>query len=291
MVLVQLEGQYRVGEVLGVSRKRKVLILQPYRIPDGLSVEPEHTLGDDFHIAPTKRRIYLQVSDISDITPINVNIIEASAFPRSRIDALGQRMRTGALTRGDLQLLDSWRREYRPAYLLTVSALKSSFGFTVSGRPAKTTGAIREKLIRQKVRLSQMQDIAGCRVIVKNLSEQAAAVQSLTKLFAKTRVYDRRANPSHGYRAVHITAHVEGRPVEMQIRTELQHRWAELSQKLADVVDKRIKYGEGHPESLNILARLSHIVATIEEASAEDKAPTQEVIDIMAEIAQIADRA
>jgi putative GTP pyrophosphokinase len=292
MVLVFVkdsESARWVGEVRGISKKREVLILHPYRIPDGLFVQPEHKLGTDFHLAPMRNTVSIPLAEIRDVKAVNVNIIEASAYSRSRIDALGERIRRGALTRTDLRLLDAWRREYRPAYLLTVSALEGSFGFTASGRPAKTTGAISEKLIRQNVRLSQMQDIAGCRVIVKNLKEQDSAVADVTKLFAKTRVYDRRASPSHGYRAVHITAQVEGRPVEIQIRTELQHRWAELSQKLADVVDKGIKYGEGHAESLSVLSRLSLIVARIEETEAEAQAPTQEVIDLMAEIGQLAE--
>jgi ppGpp synthetase/RelA/SpoT-type nucleotidyltranferase len=34
-------------------------------------------------------------------------------------------------------------------------------------------------------------------------------------------VIDRRINPSHGYRAVHIIAKVSGMPIEIQVRTSL----------------------------------------------------------------------
>jgi len=48
----------------------------------------------------------------------------------------------------------------------------------------------------------------------------------------------------HGYRAVHVIAFPEGVPVEIQVRTLWQHEWAELFEKLADRVGRRIRYGD-----------------------------------------------
>jgi ppGpp synthetase/RelA/SpoT-type nucleotidyltranferase len=47
-----------------------------------------------------------------------------------------------------------------------------------------------------------------------------------------------------GYAAVHVIVFPEGTPIEIQIRTAWQHEWAELFEKLADLVGRGIRYGE-----------------------------------------------
>lgn len=59
---------------------------------------------------------------------------------------------------------------------------------------------------------------------------------------------DRRANPSWGNRAVHVIATVNGKPVEIQVRTKLQDLWAQAMEKLADVWGRGIRYGEAPEE-------------------------------------------
>ena len=55
-----------------------------------------------------------------------------------------------------------------------------------------------------------------------------------------------------------------GMPVEVQVRTELQHSWAQLSEKLSDVVDASVKYGGG-PEILrSTLLDLSNLLGQME---------------------------
>lgn len=52
--------------------------------------------------------------------------------------------------------------------------------------------------------------------------------------------------------------------IEIQVRTLLQHQWAELSEKLSDVVDSAIKYGGGDVEVVSLLARTSDVMAKVE---------------------------
>jgi ppGpp synthetase/RelA/SpoT-type nucleotidyltranferase len=65
---------------------------------------------------------------------------------------------------------------------------------------------------------------------------------------------------------VHVIANLDGKPVEIQIRTEFQHLWAELSEKLSDVVDPAIKYGGGPREMRKLLGTASRILAKGEAA-------------------------
>lgn len=48
----------------------------------------------------------------------------------------------------------------------------------------------------------------------------------------------------HGYVAVHVIVFPGDAPIEIQIRTAWQHEWAELFEKLADLVGRGIRYGE-----------------------------------------------
>jgi len=186
------------------------------------------------------------------------------AFSRTQIDRLGDRLKGGSHTESDLRLLDDYRRSFGEAYETVVRTLRQR-GEVPTGRLAKSTVSIAEKLRRESIRLSQMQDIAGCRIVVGNVVEQEQLVASLKADFPGASLIDRRDHPSHGYRAVHVIAEISGKPVEIQVRTSLQHMWANLSEKSSDVLDPTIKYGGGPDEWRNRLGKLSESVAAYEK--------------------------
>ena len=152
---------------------------------------------------------------------------------KTEIDRLGIRLRE-SVSPDDLRLLYSYRLSFASAYEEILQAIKATTGIDASGRPAKSTTAIVDKLSRESIRLSQMQDIAGCRIVVVDIESQNALTSKLSALFIDAVTSDRREKPSHGYRAIHIIVHHADRAVEIQIRTQLQHLWAEHSEKLAD---------------------------------------------------------
>jgi putative GTP pyrophosphokinase len=159
---------------------------------------------------------------------------------KTQINRLGERLKKGEVSDEDLRLLDDYRRSFSYAYDTVVSKIRDDLGLEPTGRPAKSTSSIAEKLRRETIRLTQIQDIAGCRVVVPNIDEQEELAKNLTVLFGATLV-DRRKTPSHGYRAVHAIATVFDKTIEIQIRTILQHMWAELSEKLADKQGQELK--------------------------------------------------
>jgi putative GTP pyrophosphokinase len=185
-------------------------------------------------------------------------------FTKSQIDRLGERLRKGGYTPEDLRLLDSYRRAFTNAYEGVISAVVSKLGLAPTGRPAKSTNSIIDKLQRESIRLSQMQDIAGCRVTVADLIDQDDVIHRLGTIFEQHTVVDRRDNPSHGYRAVHVVVEQNGKLIEIQVRTSLQHLWAEVSEKLADVLGSEIKYGKGDKDVQIILSIASQNIQLLE---------------------------
>jgi hypothetical protein len=188
----------------------------------------------------------------------------SSKLSKTQIDQLGHRLREGDLIVSDLELLDSYRRTFGVAYDRVIRLLREQLVLEPTGRPAKSTSSIIEKLRRESIRLTQVQDIAGCRIIVSDIAEQDRVVAAICEAFPDASVIDRRQNPSHGYRAVHVIARTEGKLVEAQIRTSLQHLWAELSEKFSDMVDPAIKYGGGEPPIRALLTITSRLVAETE---------------------------
>jgi ppGpp synthetase/RelA/SpoT-type nucleotidyltranferase len=184
-------------------------------------------------------------------------MLPSMELSKSQIDRLGGRLRKGDINETDLRLLDGYRRSFGDAYEDVVREVSEKLYLEPTGRPAKSTTSIIDKLQRESIRLSQMQDIAGCRLTVADILTQDAVVAQLVGLFDKATVVDRREHPSHGYRAVHVIVDHSGKLIEVQVRTLLQHLWAELSEKLSDIVDKEIKYGGGSNEVAVSLATMS----------------------------------
>ncbi len=157
--------------------------------------------------------------------------------------------------------------------------LREVLGIEATSR-LKTINTIIEKLRRERTRLATMQDIAGLRVVSKmGLAEQDELVGKITSLFPGSKVDDRRERPSYGYRAVHIIALVDERPVEIQVRTELQDRWAQVMEGMADELGRGIRYGE-EPKSkaaaknLAVMKILSELITSMERHPGEGvKAP------------------
>ncbi|MEO6222828.1 MAG: hypothetical protein ABIP90_06225 [Vicinamibacterales bacterium] len=168
------------------------------------------------------------------------------------IDKLGDRLRGPELPESDLRQLDEYRMSFGPSYQEAMWVIRERGKLEPTGRFPKTPGSIAGKLTREpSIRLTQIQDIAGCRIVVPSVERQLIAQAVIEFCFSDlpTRVIDRRDRPSHGYRAVHIVVQIRERAVEIQLRTALQHLWAEFSEKLSDSFGIEVKYGGGQNKS------------------------------------------
>lgn len=167
------------------------------------------------------------------------------SWSKSKIDKLGERLRSAEEpTAEDLDLLDEVRALYMEPMRLVANGL-IELGYSPTTRPEKTWQSTVEKLKRETIRLSQIRDLAGARVVVDGgMSAQDETVRRIGERFPDHKPIDRRENPMHGYRAFHLEVKVDGSFVEIQIRTPLQDLWAQVNEKVADLFGRGIRYGK-----------------------------------------------
>jgi len=144
-------------------------------------------------------------------------------------------------------------------------ALQEKLGATVAERPGKTTQSIIAKLRRQTIKLSQIRDIAGGRVVVADLSAQERAGDRIRQSYPRAQCIDRRKTPVIGYHALHFVIRSDAKAYELQIRTIGQQRWAQLSEKFADLVGFEIKYGGGPENVRTVLTLLGELIYQVEQ--------------------------
>jgi hypothetical protein len=166
-------------------------------------------------------------------------------WTNSRINKLGEQLRRedppGEQAFAQLQ---EFRLRYDEPMRQVESILRNELHVEATSR-LKTSNTIIEKLRREKTRLHTMQDIAGLRIVRDmTLTEQDALVNLLCAKLPESKIVDRRLKPSFGYRAVHVIVTLDGLPVEIQVRTLLQHYWAQSVEKLADELGRGLRYGE-----------------------------------------------
>lgn len=162
----------------------------------------------------------------------------------SQIKRLGDRIaRSAEATKEDRELLQRLIADYVEPMALVQDRIRNELGLDSTARP-KTEKTTIEKLRRDRTRLNKMQDLAGVRINAPmTLAEQDAIVERLGSLFPGAEVNDLRNREGNPYRAVHVVTSVAECPVEIQVRTPLQHAWADVFERLADATDRRIRYG------------------------------------------------
>lgn len=168
----------------------------------------------------------------------------AAGMSRRQIDRLGERLRENR-TAADEELLADYRETFFNAQLLVMFDMgRLGIGQPDGGRLKRPESVIAKLERDSRIRLSRMQDIAGCRLVTDSKAEQDEIYARLQADFDIYRAYDIRENPHSGYRAVHVVIRREDKFVEVQVRTRSQREWARLSE-LATAYDSSVKYGGG----------------------------------------------
>ncbi len=225
------------------------------------------------------------------------------------INRLGDRLRTSTVVDdSDLQLLQVLRRDYETALHAAQARIADEFvDFAVPTSRLKTVQTLVGKLRREPhMNLSQVQDVAGVRIVRDmNLAEQSKIAERIAGVFDGSKTIDRRVKSTFGYRAVHVVVRVDGLPVEVQVRTALQDRWAQIVERTADYWGRQIRYGQAPnaPEEsvgavsrkfiVDLISRLSPLIESCEQSSSARQLKVrgdlycQEVTQVLAEIARL----
>ncbi|WP_310630673.1 RelA/SpoT domain-containing protein [Paraburkholderia sp.] len=141
----------------------------------------------------------------------------------------------------------------------------------------KRANSIVAKLRRfPKMRLTQMQDIGGCRAVLSTLAD----VETLRESFKNSKIKHRLVNEKDyitnpkpdGYRGIHLVyRYVSDRKetynnhsIEIQIRTKLQHAWATAVETVSTLIGQGLKAHQGDQVWLDFFSLVSAAFAILE---------------------------
>lgn len=193
---------------------------------------------------------------------IDLQVGEKMSVSKSQLDKAGIIL-TRNLSPNELSylnaesILDAWRREHLTP--LTEITLKlqdwlRDFGkdYYLAQRLKRRPQIVR-KLSRLSVRLSQLQDVGGCRIILESNTNVDEFIRFIdlkvkkTKYFSILRQTDYRAKgrDSTGYRAVHLILERNELKVELQLRSNIQHYWCESIERTSVIYGQHLKEGQG----------------------------------------------
>lgn len=176
-----------------------------------------------------------------------------------------------------LDLIEVYRKSFNSARLQTQKTLEfliaqESIEARVSSR-LKRMEIIIEKLIRESnLGLATMQDIGGCRILMSDLHKLRQIQDVICDNFTqKRKISDYTEVPrKSGYRAVHIVVNVLGKPIEIQLRTQSMHDWAETVEKFSRLNGINLKHDGDSTEhrTFETYARLNRALELARDAIA-----------------------
>ena len=116
--------------------------------------------------------------------------------------------------------------------------------------------------------MTQLQDIGGLRIIVDQNSDVDRLIEYITdKLKRQTSIvikrtvdYRKKGRDDSGYRAAHIIMEKDGVSLELQIRSRIQHYWAELIERTSVIYGYVIKELEGDERVIKYFKEFSNLI-------------------------------
>lgn len=220
---------------------------------------------------------------------------------KSRIDKAGRSLsHPGEETLESLELeevFDSYRASHlEPLSRTTLDLqrwLQGYGGQYYIAQRLKRKPQIVRKLRRLSVRLTQLQDIGGCRIIVDTNKDVDRLIGYVERNLSasddlnlcRTTDYRDKGRDQTGYRSAHLIIERDGRSIELQIRSKIQHYWAESIERTSVIYGYHLKEQEGDPSVIEYFKTLSDVFFEIEsgrDPSIQDKI----ALDRLREVAQ-----
>ena len=229
--------------------------------------------------------------------------IKPEGYSRKRVDWAGNILidKNSSIEEKDeaLSILDNWRAIHRYPMHIFKKRLKlvseKIDKNAVSVQRLKRLPSVLKKLQRvysgekSSMKLSRMQDIAGCRAVVSNVSMAKKLYKEgyLQSDLKHTRINEKdyiSYPKSDGYRSIHLVykykSNKEGKmdynglQIEIQIRSKLQHLWATAIETVDLFTRQAIKSNEGEKEWKDFFRLVSSAFAVMEKTPLVPNTPS-----------------
>lgn len=231
--------------------------------------------------------------------------IDPKKYSKSQSNKAGIILRENNISKEErekaLEVLSNWRASHNYPMQVFYNRLKRVSekidSNSLTAQRLKRVPSILAKLNRKydgmdkpSMKLTQMQDIAGCRVVlstvklVNYLFEEEYIKGDLKHKRIKINNYIK--NPKHdGYRSIHLIYEYfsdKGRTefnnflVEIQIRSKLQHIWATAVETVGFFTKQAIKSNEGEEAWLEFFKLISSAFAKLENCPSIEGTPDDE---------------
>ena len=192
-----------------------------------------------------------------------------------------------------MDVVDNWRAAH--AYPLNTFQItlrnraRRIDRYPLVAQRRKRVRSIREKLIRYPwLKLSQMQDIAGCRAILSSVENVYELVSMYKRGYSQHVLVSEndyiRKPKADGYRSYHLIYRYgdakhpdfQDRQIEMQIRSQMQHCWATAVETVDIFLRQGLKAHRGDPKWRRFFALSGSAIALAERCRVAPRTPKQE---------------
>ena len=226
-------------------------------------------------------------------------------YLRGEIDAAGQALVDGQehTTISDeepLRIVNNWRSSHAfPLNTMQMNLREKSKRIdsrSMVAQRIKRLSSIKSKLCRfEWLSLSKMQDLGGCRAVVRSVNYADRLVDAYQNSRIKHRLLRTddyvNAPKNSGYRGHHLIYGYfsdkkdtyNGLKIELQIRSNLQHIWATAVETVGTFTEQELKSSQGEKEWLRFFTLMSSIFAHQENRPIVPNTP-ENYVDLLDEL-------
>lgn len=231
-------------------------------------------------------------------------------YTLAEVDAAGETLVNPDMSLWDkirvYPVIDNWRAAHAyPLNTFQMTLRRRARGVdpqAIVAQRLKRLSSIEDKLQRYNtLKLSEVQDIAGCRVVVSGVPQVYNIVNGYKREYADHRLESQndyiRHPKSDGYRGYHLIYRYfdikhpdyNKRKIEMQLRSTLQHYWATAVETVDIFLREGLKSHRGSPDWRRFFALMGSSIALRENCRLVPRTPKKEK-ELVAELRQYTEK-
>lgn len=220
---------------------------------------------------------------------------EEVRYSRSRIEKVGKIIAKCDFDSDEyldaIPVVDNWRAAHAfpldQINMMISEILKGNDKVVVVQRLKRVESIIGKLQRENNTGLYRMQDLGGCRIIVRSLEElydvvsrvRNGLLENNQEIYKETD-YIKCPREISGYRSYHIVVkyhgdkRYEGMSIEIQIRTQIQHSWATAVEIIDTLMQETLKIGTGSVKYMHFFKLISALFSMYEGSAIVSGVPT-----------------